>query len=261
MMTSILTGWQQAISNKYRRSSKILTKTTFKALFSTQIHPLYLLSDMAASFKLRKAAVKKAEMKRSLADDEKLFKIKAFLKTQDMTEDLIEQIKRMTDERGDLSPTYVETQLRSLKRNNVLIYHRNTARLLYTDVDASGFVIYTVSVEERKIVCEIIALLSIDGRRKIQPILSDGTDPKGCGEVALRDLEEFIKQLLKSESEYDGKEEAEIKLESLKKAFNFYLKNGFEEYKTKPSGPGLIPMRKIISLEQAKSDLYHVPSN
>ena len=43
MMTSILTGWQLAFSNKYCRSSKILTKTTFKALFSTQTLRIYVI--------------------------------------------------------------------------------------------------------------------------------------------------------------------------------------------------------------------------
>ena len=32
MMTSIIHGWQQAFSKKYRRSSNILTETTNKAL-------------------------------------------------------------------------------------------------------------------------------------------------------------------------------------------------------------------------------------
>ena len=184
---------------------------------------------MEEDFEQRKETVKHTKWKRSLADDERLFKIKDILKTPNITEDLIEQIKCMTDERGDLNPSYVEQQLRSLQGRNVILYRRNTA-LLPPYTDASGFVIYEVSLEERKIVCEIIALLSIDGRRKIQPILENGTDPKGCGEVALKDLEEFIKQLLRSESE-NGIKEAEIKLESLKTAFNFYFKNGFEEYK------------------------------
>ena len=43
MMKSILTGWQQAISNKYRRSSKILTETTVKALFGTQKQRIYVI--------------------------------------------------------------------------------------------------------------------------------------------------------------------------------------------------------------------------
>ena len=41
MMTFILNGWQQAFSNKYRKSSKILTETTYKALFTTQKPRIY----------------------------------------------------------------------------------------------------------------------------------------------------------------------------------------------------------------------------
>ena len=42
-MTSILIGWQQAFSNKYRRLSIILTETTFKALFSIQKQRIYVI--------------------------------------------------------------------------------------------------------------------------------------------------------------------------------------------------------------------------
>ena len=41
-MTSILTTWQQAFSNKYRRSSKIHTAATFKALYTTQKPRIYV---------------------------------------------------------------------------------------------------------------------------------------------------------------------------------------------------------------------------
>ena len=38
-----LTGWQQAFSSKYRRSSKILTETKFKPLSSTQKQRIYVI--------------------------------------------------------------------------------------------------------------------------------------------------------------------------------------------------------------------------
>ena len=42
MMASIIHGWQRAFSEKYRRSSKILTETAFKALFTTQKPRIYV---------------------------------------------------------------------------------------------------------------------------------------------------------------------------------------------------------------------------
>ena len=42
MMTSILNGWQQAFLNKYRRSLKILTEITYKALFTSQKPRIYV---------------------------------------------------------------------------------------------------------------------------------------------------------------------------------------------------------------------------
>ena len=42
MMASIIHGWQRTFSEKYRKSSKILTETTFKALFTTQKPRIYV---------------------------------------------------------------------------------------------------------------------------------------------------------------------------------------------------------------------------
>ena len=225
-------------------------------------------------FQQLKGKVKKYMKKSAMSDESRLFRVTEILKTPSLPPDQFRELNTMTVERkGSLDPDFIQAELKNPKGNNVLIYRRNKALLPDNEEKASGFAIYTVRLEGRRIVCKIIGLLSIDGRQKIANVLM-GDNPalklksqksviKGCGDIILEDMDEYISNLLVAKHDQNTEVcEAEIVLESLNIEYvvSFYIKNGFvpddcselrnnvqDQEQDQDQHQGVVTMRKKIT--------------
>ena len=129
-------------------------------------------------------------------------------------------------EQGDseLNPEYVKGLLQGEDNHYVIVYNRNEDKLTNEGNGISGFVIYDMKLENNTIVCKIHCLLSVDSRRKIFNHLTEASDRsavQGCGTVALKDLEDFMKFMLRHldlEKAWGGR----ILLDALPAVVGFY---------------------------------------
>ena len=225
------------------------------------------MEDTKDDFSKRKSSIKKFKKKVHLTNESRLFKIKEVLKGGNITLEKYTELIALTTQRGgSLDPEFVGKHLEE-RENHVVIYNRNTKLIPEETGGSSGFIIYTIEHKDHIIVCNLICILSIDNKQKISDILNEDVpdwklksrkklEAQGCGDMALKDLENVVKAMLVAEQ---GVETAEICLESVNVEYvvGFYIKNGFVPTSAVPSEDGVIHMRKRISLKRTLEEVHH----
>ena len=117
-----------------------------------------------------------------------------------LVEKLVDSVKELQERwESGINPEYVRVLLQQ-KELHVIVYNRNEDKLANEGKGISGFMIYDMKLENKMIDCTIHCLLSVDSKKKIKNLLTEEFDKKavqGCGTVALEDLEDFMKFMLR----------------------------------------------------------------
>ena len=158
---------------------------------------------MAESFLAQKQAAKIDNVKRINRDDARLLKIKDTAATGSIDKDVVEKLLESVAAHPDsqLSVKYVQQKL-MLPGQHVIAYGRNEAILPGSGEEfTSAFIIYELFVEkERKLVAPVDILSSIDSKNRLKDLLKEQSIPDGqvdvagAGTIALKDLENFMKE-------------------------------------------------------------------
>ena len=146
-----------------------------------------------------------------------------------LVEEMVDSAKELQLQEGStLNPKYVKYLLQGKANHYVIVYNRNKDKLKNEGKGISGFMIYDMELKDGTINCKIHCLLSVDSKKKIFNHLTEKVDRsavKGCGTVALKDLEAFMKFMLRHfdlEKAWGGS----ILLDALPGVVEFYERDG-----------------------------------
>ena len=145
-----------------------------------------------------------------------------------LVEKLVDSAKELQLQESRLRHEYVQFLLQGEDNHYVIVYNRNEDKLANEGKGISGFMIYDMKLENNIIDCYIHCLLSVDSRKKIVNLLTEEFDKsaaQGCGTVALEDLEEFMKFMLRQLGQEKARS-GRIQLDAILGVVGFYERDG-----------------------------------